>query len=407
MYFLQKQVFMQDSAMKIDTLQTVQLQRLLEISRTLSSTLELKPLLRQVLDVATELTDTEGASILLLDNKTGELHFAAATGQVHINDNMVVPLEGSIAGWIVRNGRPLNLADVQTDERHYQGIDVATQSVTRSLLGVPLLTREKVIGALEVINKHEGVPYTEEDIILLQALASQAAIAIENARLFQQSDLIAEIMHELKTPMMAITASTELLTYEQIKGEQRKELVHTIQQEVQRLARMTQDYLELARIESGRLNLAQESVDLMQVIRDVIHIQRPQANMRRITLCYEDEPTIPPVLGDADRLKQVLLNLVSNAIKYNREEGTITVRLACFNDELCLSVSDTGDGIAPEHLEQLFHRFYRVPGSENKSEGSGLGLSIAQRIVQAHGGRITVESVVGQGTTFSCWFPLT
>lgn len=398
---------MQDSAMKVDSLKTVQLQRLLEISRTLSSTLELKPLLRQVLDVATELTDTEGASILLLDNKTGELHFAAATGQVHIQDNMVVPLEGSIAGWIVRNGRPLNLADVQADERHYQGIDVATQSVTRSLLGVPLLTREKVIGALEVINKQGGVPYTEQDTALLQALASQAAVAIENARLFQQSDLIAEIMHELKTPMMAITASTELLTYDQIRGEQRQELVRTIQQEVQRLARMTQDYLELARIESGRFNLAHEPVDLVQVIRDVIHIQRPQANMRHIALNYEGELTYPPILGDADRLKQVLLNLVSNAIKYNREGGSITVQLGCYDGELCLKVSDTGEGIAPQHLERLFHRFYRVPGSESKSEGSGLGLSIAQRIVEAHGGRITVESTMGAGTTFSCWFPLT
>lgn len=397
---------MQENAVKIDTLKAAQLQRLLEIGRTLSSTLELKPLLRQVLDVATELTDTEGASILLVDEQTGELHFAAATGQVHIGDNMVVPLEGSIAGWIVRHGKPLNLADVQADERHYQGIDTATQSITRSLLGVPLLTRDKVIGALEVINKHEGVSYTEQDLTLLQSLASQAAIAIENARLFQQSDLIAEIMHELKTPMMAITASTDLLMYEQIKGEQRQELVRTIQQEVRRLARMTQDYLDLARIESGRLNLEHDLVDLVGVIHEVMHIQRPQATNRRLTLQYEGEANAPVILGDADRLKQVLLNLVSNAIKYNREGGKITIRLDCLNGDVRLSVQDTGEGIAPEHVERLFQRFYRVPGSESKSEGSGLGLSIAQRIVEAHGGRITVESTLGQGTTFYCWFPV-
>src|SRR5690606_20538507 len=134
---------------------------------------------------------------------------------------------------------------------------------------------------------------------------------------------------------------------------------------------------------------------------------RPQANKRHITIHYDGEPMGPTILGDADRLKQVLLNLVSNAIKYNREGGTITVRLECLNGELCLSVRDTGDGIAPEHLARLFHRFYRVPGSETKSEGSGLGLSIAQRIVEAHGGRITVTSTVGQGTTFFCWFPTT
>lgn len=396
---------MQDNRVHTGPLKTVHWQRLLEISRILSSTLELKPLLRQVLDVATELTDTEGASILLLDPKTGELRFAAATGQANIGDNVIVPLEGSIAGWIVKNGKPLDLADVQADSRHYQGIDIATQSVTRSLLGVPLLTREKVIGALEVINKKTTEAYTPQDTILLQALASQAAIAIENARLFQQSDLIAEIMHELKTPMMAITASTELLMHDQIKPEQRHDLVQIIRQEVTRLSRMTQDYLDLARMESGRLSLDHVPVDLTAIVREVMRIQRPQANSRQIVIHYESQTHIPPILGDADRLKQVLLNLVSNAIKYNRAKGTITIRLTHAQDNLCLSVNDTGDGIAPEHLERLFHRFYRVPGSENKSEGSGLGLSIAQRIVEAHGGKITVESTLGQGTTFSCWFP--
>ncbi|MEI2607445.1 MAG: GAF domain-containing sensor histidine kinase [Candidatus Promineifilaceae bacterium] len=396
---------MQDT-IHIETLKPSHLQRLLAINRVLSSTLELKPLLRQVLDVATELTDTEGASILLVDNQTGELHFVAATGQIALGENFVVPMEGSIAGWIVQHGKPLNLVDVQTDSRHFPGIDMATQSVTRSLLGVPLLTREKVIGALEVINKIDDAPYTEQDIILLQALASQAAIAIENARLFQQSDLIAEIMHELKTPMMAITASTELLMYEQVKQEQKTELVKIIRQEVNRLSRMTQDYLDLARIESGRLNLEHEPVNLANIVQEVIYIQRPQANNRMITIWYEGSTTTPFILGDADRLKQVLLNLVSNAIKYNREGGTITIHLDCLDDELCLSVSDTGEGIAHEHLEHLFQRFYRVPGSESKSEGSGLGLSIAQRIVEAHGGRITVESNHGVGTTFSCWFPL-
>jgi len=397
---------MQDNRPHTGPLKTVHWQRLLEVSRTLSSTLELKPLLRQVLEVATELTDTEGASILLLDTQTGELRFAAATGQADIGENVIVPLEGSIAGWIVKNGKPLNLADVQADSRHYQGIDIATQSVTRSLLGVPLLTREKVIGALEVINKKTNEDYSPQDTILLQALASQAAIAIENARLFQQSDQIAEIMHELKTPMMAITASTELLLHDQIKPEQRKDLVQIIRQEVTRLSRMTQDYLDLARMESGRISLDHVPVDLTAIVREAMRIQRPQANSRQIVIHYEGETHIPQILGDADRLKQVLLNLVSNAIKYNRAKGTITIRLNHFQDNLCLSVTDTGEGIAPEHLERLFNRFYRVPGSEHKSEGSGLGLSIAQRIVEAHGGKITVESTIGQGTTFSCWFPV-
>jgi signal transduction histidine kinase len=194
--------------------------------------------------------------------------------------------------------------------------------------------------------------------------------------------------------------------HELIMAEQRQEIVQIIRREVDRLSRMTQDYLDLARIESGRLNMEHVPVELPMIIREVLHIQRPQASKRRITIQYEGGSTYPSITGDADRLKQVLLNLVSNAIKYNREGGTITVWLTGNKDGLCLSVQDTGDGISPEHLERLFDRFYRVPGSESKSEGSGLGLSIAQRIVEAHGGKITVTSQLGQGTTFACWFPL-
>jgi GAF domain-containing protein len=174
-----------------------QLARLLEISTRLSSTLHLDNLLSLIMDVATELTNTEAASILLLDESSNQLHFAASTGNTMPQD-IVVPLDRSIAGWVVQNGRYLIIDDVQTDQRFFASVDQDTQFQTQTMLAIPLHTSDKVIGALEVINKRGGQAYTEQDVALMEALASQAAVAIVNARLFEQSDLLAEIMHELK-----------------------------------------------------------------------------------------------------------------------------------------------------------------------------------------------------------------
>lgn len=384
-----------------------QLQRLLEISTTLSSTLDLQALLRLVIEVATELTDTEVGSILLVDKKTGELHFAAATGAAAGNSqHVVVPMEGSIAGWIVQNGQPLIIDDVQSDRRFFRGVDRSTNFLTRSMLGVPLVTKGKVIGALEAINKRGERPYTDQDVAVMQALASQAAVAIENARLFQQSDVVAEIMHELKTPLMAVTAASELLSRPDLLEDKRMELLRMIRQEAMRLSKMTQAYLELARLESGRAHIRRERVDLLRLVEDVVALQQAQANGRQVTIRTRLPAENPAVVGDEDRLKQVLLNLVSNAIKYNVVGGRIVVEVTVQGEEVVLAVMDTGKGIAPENLARLFERFYRVPDSEGYSEGTGLGLSIARKILEEHGGRIEVESEVGRGTVFRCVLPV-
>ena len=191
------------------------LARLLQISRQLSSTLRLDELLSLVMDVATELTHTETASILLVERATGQLYFAAST-RGEVPKNIVVPLDNSIAGWVVKHGRSLILDDVQTDERFYASVDENLEFVTRSMLAVPLVTSQGAIGALEVINKENDADYTSQDVALMEALASQSAVAIVNAHLFSQSDLIAEIMHELKTPLMAISAASVLLSRPEI-----------------------------------------------------------------------------------------------------------------------------------------------------------------------------------------------
>lgn len=385
---------------QLEAIGPARLQRLLEISETLSSTLDLKQLLEMIIDTATDLTDTASASILLVEPDSGKLYFAATTGEKQPKEEMVVPLEGTIAGWIVDHGEALILDEVPENRRSYPEVDDSTQN----MLGVPLVTKQRVIGVLETVNKQNGKLYSRRDVAVLQALASQAAVAIENARLFQQTDLIAEFMHELKTPLMALTAASEILARDELPQKQ-QELLSMIQQETARLSKLAQDFLELARLESGRTHLTYEPVDLTAILYDVMRLQEPQAASRNITVTVDIPNDLPVVMGDQNRLKQVLLNLTSNAIKYNVDGGAIKIVVRVIDGEVAIEVSDTGVGIAPEFLEHLFERFYRVPDREGFTEGAGLGLSIAKRILLEHGGRIEVRSVVGQGSTFCCYLP--
>ncbi|MFZ0547278.1 MAG: GAF domain-containing sensor histidine kinase [Candidatus Promineifilaceae bacterium] len=380
------------------------LRQLLEISATLSSTLDLNQLLLMVIDTVTDLTDTEAAAMLLVDRGTGELQLAAATGMQTPVEEMVVPMEGSFAGWIIQNGRPLILNDVQREGRYYATIDETTRFTTRDMLGVPLVTRGQVIGALEAINKRNGKGYTEQDVVLMQSLASQAAVAIENARLFQQTDWIAELMHEIKTPLLAITTASELLARQSSPAEQ--ELVDMIQKQTNRLSKLTRDFLELSRLESGRVHLALETVDLPKLVGEVVELEASRAAKKQVTIRTEIAADLPPVRVDPARLQQVMINLLSNAIKYNQAGGHVTIRVSIEDANTLIEVSDTGRGIEPGNLAHLFDRFYRVPASEGSSEGTGLGLPIAKEIIEAHHGRIKVISQPGEGSTFSCCIPL-
>ena len=394
-----------------DTISPEHLKQLLEISTRLSSTLHLDELLSLVMTVATDLTNTETASILLVDKNTGQLHFAASTDNF-VPENIAVPLDNSIAGWVVRHGRSLILGDVQGDNRFYSNVDKNLEFVTRSMLAVPLSTSQGVIGALEVINKRDNSPYTGQDVALMESLASQSAVAIMNAHLFNQSDLLAEIMHEIKTPIMAINSASELMLRPEIPKEKHGELVGMISRESKRLSKMTRDFLDFARLESGRVRLARLPVELPTVVMDVVRISESQASERHISIEANLSDNLPTsdsewrLVGDSDRLKQVVLNLVSNAVKYNVDNGRVTIAAHTENNECAISVTDTGKGIEPEDLEHLFERFYRIPGSEGR-EGTGLGLSVAKKIVEEHNGRIDVNSTLNVGTTFTIYLPLT
>ncbi len=391
-----------------DAEQTIDsLKRILEVTRLLNSTLNLELQLEMIQTVAIELTQTEVASIFLRDAKTDELFFLSATGDVVDSLKRIpVPLDGSIAGWVVRTGEPSAVNDVRSDARHYEKTDEETGFVTRSLMTVPMKAQDKIIGALQVLNKIGDVPFTDEDLDLLTTLAAQAAVAIEKARLFEQSDLISEVVHELRTPVTSIVGYSKMLGMAGIPEETKQQFAETIYRESKRLGNMVNDFLEWARMEAGRIRLAREPVDMRQVLQDTVLIIKPQAEERGITV----EEMIPDgpltVIGDEGRLKQVLLNLASNGVKYNRDNGRLDFIVKRVDGQMTVAVRDTGVGIPEESLSRLFERFYRVPGTENIVRGTGLGLVIARSLVEAHEGRMEVTSTVGVGTTFTIALPL-
>jgi signal transduction histidine kinase len=393
-----------------------QLERVIEISRSLNSVLSLRPLLHMIVTAAQELTESEAGSILLVDRTTGKLHFEAATNLPGIH-SIVVPLEGSIAGWVVQKGESLIVDDAQNDPRFDFSSKADAQSTftTRSILAVPLFSRDTVIGVLEAVNKVGGngfdETFTEDDVDLLKVLGDQAAVAVQNALLFQQFDFIAEIVHEMRTPLTSVVSYAELIQRPGLDFTQYTQFAGIIEREAERLIKLTSNFLDLSRLESGRAALDRCPVDIATVIHMALNVLRAQADEQGIVLAVETPPSLPGVMGDAQRLHQLLLNLVGNAIKYCKRGDNVTVQVsrqktASQEDVLSVSVADTGPGIPADALPNLFGRFYRVPGAASKVVGTGLGLAISQQIVEAHGGEISVASEEGKGATFTFTLPV-
>lgn len=381
-------------------------QRLIELSRDLASTLDLRDLLNHIARAAADLSGAEAASILTYDETKRELYFDATSNLSEpLMRGLVVPAENSIAGWIVANRQPVIISDTQSDPRHFDDIGKATQVITTSMLGVPMIAKGKVVGVLEAINKHSG-DFVEEDQEILSTLAAQAAVAIENARLFQQSDLISEMVHELRTPLSSINMAANLLMRPESTAELRQEMAEMIFGETERLNEMATAFLDLARLESGRVQFLPQVIEIQPLLLECVHVMRSKIQEREIKVKVECPPDLPAIRADRDNLKQVFLNLLSNAIKYNQHAGSIELSAETMGDEVAIHVRDTGPGILPEHQEHLFEKFYRVPGTDKTVQGTGLGLSICTRIVEAHRGSITLQSQVGVGTDFIVRLPL-
>ncbi|MCA9883952.1 MAG: GAF domain-containing sensor histidine kinase [Anaerolineae bacterium] len=383
--------------------------RIIEISQQLSTTYDLQSLLRKIVIAANELIHTEASAILLMDEASGKLRFAMSSNiKPHEMDEMTVPLDGSIAGWIFTHGEPRVIENASEDPDHYQGVDDRLSFHTRNLLGVPMKTPARVIGVVQALNKIDNQRFTDDDIAMLRTLASQAAVAIENARMFQQSDFIAELVHELRNPLVALKASTTLLLRPDLPGEKHANIIRTMQFETERLIGLTDDFLNVARLESGRVQLEISSFSMHHLLEESAQVIEQQAHDKGITISLDGDDH--HVAADRGKIKQVLINLLSNAVKYNIPQGTIYLNTGVMNENgdryLQVDVTDTGYGIPAEHQKNMFQKFFRVPTTANMERGTGLGLTVCKGIIEAHSGRIWLESEEGQGSTFSFTVPL-
>ncbi|MBI5297574.1 MAG: GAF domain-containing protein [Chloroflexi bacterium] len=375
--------------------------RLIDIARDLASTLDLDILLSRIVHAAAEVSGAEAASILLYDDAARRLYFQVATNiDEPTRRGLVVPLDKSIAGWIVTIRKSVRVTNVHEDPRFYSDIEQSTGFTTESMLGVPLITKNKIVGVLEALNKYGG-KFTDADESLLLVLGAQAAVAIENARLFQQSDLISEFVHELRTPLASLSTATYLLLRPEMSQDQRDQIVNSIHNETLRLNALASSFLDLARLESGRVQFRKSSFSLADLLYECKDVMSSKADEEHIQVRVESPEGLPILEADRDKIKQVLLNLLSNAIKYNRPNGSVMLRAEAVDNEICITVQDTGMGIPEQALPHLFEKFYRVREHENKASGTGLGLSICKQIVHGHGGRIEVKSKPGIGTMFT------
>jgi signal transduction histidine kinase len=399
------------------------MERLLELSRTLSSTLELAPLLQSIVEAALELTHSEAASILLYDETSGELRFEAVPeGQQSALNRVSVPLDGSIAGWIFTHARPMVLHEARQDPRVFRHVDETMNFETRSLLGVPLLIKQEAIGVIEAVNKREQDHYTEEDLAVLETLAAQAAIAIHNARLLSRlqemnseltrldrmkTDFIAIASHELRTPLGLILGHATFLK-EAVQGDYAEQMDVIIRSSL-RLKAIIEDLSTIAHKDEGQSRVHRAPFSISKLVEETCARFASTATEKQIELGFdvpEDDPLM--VEADRDKIDVALGNLVRNAITFTDASGQVGIKAEGEAGYVKVFVVDTGIGIPAAETDRIFDRFYQVESHLTRRHGGmGLGLSIAKAMVEMHGGQIWCESREGTGSLVCFMLPKT
>jgi signal transduction histidine kinase len=318
---------------------------------------------------------------------------------------------------VIENKRPIVVEQVTSQyiESLVQGpghLQALLATGIRSFVAVPLLVRGRSLGALFLGSSTLSHVFGQGDLRLAEALADRAAMAIENARLYRSSlyatqlrdQVLGVVAHDLRNPLTAILLQAGALTRRGSDPERRSQKrIEAIHRAATRMNRLIQDLLDVAVMESGRLTMEPARLSARELIVAAMEMQTPLASSSSLELRADVDRDVPDVWGDRDRLLQVFENLIGNAIKFTKAGGCITVGAASRDHEVIFRVADTGSGIAPENLPRLFDRFWQATRANR--QGAGLGLPITKGIVEAHGGRIWVESTEGQGTTFSFTIP--
>jgi signal transduction histidine kinase len=401
--------------------QQQKLLRLVELSVTLNSTLNLETLLQVITGTATELLDCDGASILLYDEKNPRLYFAAATGSDPAKlAEIPVPIDGSLAGTIFRTNRPLILNNAEQDPRHYSLVSDHIKFKVKTLLGVPMPIKDRTVGVLEAINKRNGV-FDDRDATILSVTAAHAAIAINNARLLRTTQLALEKVreanelksnflslasHELRTPLGIIIGYSTFLK-EDAKGEL-SEHANQVLNAASQMRSILDEMNNLAMLKSDEMKLKPQKIVMQDLLAYACEGIKEIAAARdqKLTYAFPEESFIVDV--DIDRTSLALGNILNNAIRFSQPGSKITVGAIRQGNQVLSWVQDQGIGIPADKLQKIFEEFYQIePPNTRHYGGLGIGLTIAKGLIETQGGKIWAESEgLGSGATFKVLLPL-
>jgi len=398
-----------------------------EVSQALSSTLDVETVLETIVSRASQLAGAAGCSIYEYDAAAEQFELRATH-----NDDMefvralrAAPLrkgEG-LMGRAAEMREPIQIPDITQPGAYQSSVrDTLVRFGYRALLAVPLLREDQVIGSLS-FNRRAPGEFPPEVVDVLKTFATQSALAIQNARLFREianksaqletasrhkSEFLANMSHELRTPLNAIIGFSEVLVDRMFGelNEKQEEYLKDIYASGQHLLSLINDILDLSKIEAGRMELEVAAFDLPSAIDNALTLVRERATRRGITLGRTIDERLALLRGDERKVKQVLLNLLSNALKFTPEGGRIDVSARLQDGAAEIAVADTGVGIAPEDQEAVFEEFRQVGTADKKVEGTGLGLALSRKFIELHGGRIWVKSQVGHGSTFTFTLPV-
>jgi len=408
-----------------------------EIGSIVNSTLNLAEVLGLVMRYVNRVTNSMASSLMLLDERTGELVLSVPTGPKAAKlTDMRIPASEGIAGWVVEHGQPVLVPDVKKDERFYKEVDKVSRFKTKSIVCVPLKAKTKLIGVLEVMNKVDGTAFTEEDVVLMSIFAYQAAMAIENARLYSElkerlegeiqlqkklseSDkfralglMASGVAHDFNNLLMGIQGNTSLMLLDIDSSHPHHERLKNIEQSVQTGAELTRQLLGFTR--GGKYEI--KPTDLMELMEKTSRMFAPTKKEIRIFTKYQKG--IWSVKVDQAQIEQVLLNLYVNAWQAMPSGGDLYLQTqnVTLDKEFVraidikpgkyvkMSVIDNGVGMDETTRKRIFDPFFTT---KEMGRGTGLGLASAYGIIKNHGGYINVSSEKGEGTTFNIYLPVT
>ncbi|MDI6767319.1 MAG: ATP-binding protein [Bacteroidota bacterium] len=389
-----------------------QIELINKLSNQLASMLQLETLLNTSALTIQKTFNYFDVTIFLLNDEKTEIELVAHSGNFidFLPHGYRQSMDKGIVGWVARNGEKILCNDVLQDPRYH----TYEYHNTRSELAVPITVENQVVGVLNVEDTKLHA-FDETDTVVLGTLSDQLGIAIKNAKLYEEiqqanlklteldkmkSEFLGIVFHDFRSPLSSVMlAGKALLKNEIVQSQPRvKEYLQIIVDQANRLNQLAEDTLSITKIESGQLNYFFKIVNIERLIQDAIAMVRISS---RHKIAYKIDPNVAFIKGDQTKLRQVVQNLVSNAVKYSPRGGTVNIIIEDLSPEmLSVSVSDEGIGIPKEHIGNLFRKFSRVNTGEAKDiKGAGLGLWICKEVVEAHGGKIWVESEGGKGTT--------